>query len=170
MKMSKSAGALLKPHIPLLVCSLLEALSNLEPQYLNYLSLHIASNEDAQNKVCTVFYFMYMYFVYLKCSYFSLSVFSGFYGVWLVFLGHPVRQRLQPSSPHHLRRKKRRKRGRARLTRTLLMACTSIWSSWPTTTCSICLLSRCRCAHGVTSLMLLVACCRSTHVWMLCVF
>ena len=73
MKMSKSAGALLKPHIPLLVCSLLEALSNLEPQYLNYLSLHIASNEDAQNKVCTVFYFMYMYFVYLymytyKCS------------------------------------------------------------------------------------------------------
>ena len=68
--MSKSAGALLKPHIPLLVCSLLEALSNLEPQYLNYLSLHIASNEDAQNKVCTVFY-MYMHFVYMytyKCS------------------------------------------------------------------------------------------------------
>ena len=51
MKLSKSAGALLKPHIPLLVCALLEALSNLEPQYLNYLSLHIASNEDAQNKL-----------------------------------------------------------------------------------------------------------------------
>lgn len=51
MQMSKRAGVLLKPHIPLLVYSLLEALGSLEPQYLNYLSLHAASNEDVQNKV-----------------------------------------------------------------------------------------------------------------------
>ena len=51
MTLSKSAGALLKPHIPLLVASLLEALSTLEPQYLNYISLHVASNEEVQNKV-----------------------------------------------------------------------------------------------------------------------
>ena len=51
MKISKSAGKLLKPHIPLLVYALLEALTSLEPQYLNYVSLHVASNEDAQNRV-----------------------------------------------------------------------------------------------------------------------
>ena len=55
LQISKNAGALLKPHIATLVYSLLEALSGLEPQYLNYVSLHIASDEDAQNKVLASF-------------------------------------------------------------------------------------------------------------------
>ena len=51
MKMSKNAGSLLKPHIPLLVSALLEALSSLEPQMLNYLSLQVTNNQDSAEKV-----------------------------------------------------------------------------------------------------------------------
>lgn len=52
VKISKTAGKLLQPHIPLLVTALLEALSTLEPQYLNYLSLHATmSSEVTQDKV-----------------------------------------------------------------------------------------------------------------------
>ncbi|WAR24092.1 ECM29-like protein [Mya arenaria] len=39
LKISKNAGVLLKPHIPVLVTALLEAISGLEPQVMNYLSL-----------------------------------------------------------------------------------------------------------------------------------
>lgn len=51
MKMSKNAGVLLKPHIPLLVSALLEALSSLEPQEMNYLSLQFTNNQDTAEKV-----------------------------------------------------------------------------------------------------------------------
>lgn len=51
MKISKTAGALLKPHIPLLVVALLESMTTLEPQVFNYLSLHAASNQSTQDKV-----------------------------------------------------------------------------------------------------------------------
>ena len=51
VKISRAAGPLLKPHIPLMVVALLESLSELEPQYLNYLSLHAASSQVAQEKV-----------------------------------------------------------------------------------------------------------------------
>ena len=51
VKISKNAGVLLKPHIPLLSVALLESLSTLEPQYLNYVALHAASNEATQEKV-----------------------------------------------------------------------------------------------------------------------
>ncbi|KAK2167662.1 hypothetical protein LSH36_25g00006 [Paralvinella palmiformis] len=53
VKVSKSAGVLLKPHIPLLTVSLLESLSSLEPQFLNYASLHLASNEASLEKLDT---------------------------------------------------------------------------------------------------------------------
>ncbi|XP_020604939.1 proteasome-associated protein ECM29 homolog [Orbicella faveolata] len=48
VKISKNAGALLKPHIPLLVIALLESLSGLENQSMNYLSLQLHKREDAQ--------------------------------------------------------------------------------------------------------------------------
>jgi len=51
VKISKSAGSLLKPHISLLVVSLLESITTLEPQMVNYLSLHAAANQDAAEKV-----------------------------------------------------------------------------------------------------------------------
>ncbi|XP_023933323.1 proteasome-associated protein ECM29 homolog [Lingula anatina] len=51
VKISKNAGALLKPHIPLLVYNLLESVSGLEPQVLNYLSLRIGANQMAQEKL-----------------------------------------------------------------------------------------------------------------------
>jgi proteasome component ECM29 len=50
LEISRKAGALLKPHIPALVVALLEALSGLEPQVLNYLSFH-AGSQDTQDKV-----------------------------------------------------------------------------------------------------------------------
>lgn len=52
--MSKNAGVLLKPHIPVLVIALLESLSGLEPQVLNYLSLHAASNQETLEKVLSL--------------------------------------------------------------------------------------------------------------------
>ncbi|KAM8960529.1 proteasome adapter and scaffold protein ECM29 [Pelodytes ibericus] len=45
VKISKSAGELLKPHTPKLIPALLEALSVLEPQVLNYLSLRATDQE-----------------------------------------------------------------------------------------------------------------------------
>ncbi|XP_062455207.1 proteasome adapter and scaffold protein ECM29 isoform X4 [Rhea pennata] len=45
VKISKSAGSLLKPHTPKLIPALLESLSVLEPQVLNYLSLCATDQE-----------------------------------------------------------------------------------------------------------------------------
>ncbi|KAG9346893.1 hypothetical protein JZ751_005820 [Albula glossodonta] len=45
VKISKSAGSRLKPHTPRLVPALLESLSVLEPQVLNYLSLRATEQE-----------------------------------------------------------------------------------------------------------------------------
>ncbi|XP_064414526.1 proteasome adapter and scaffold protein ECM29 [Latimeria chalumnae] len=47
VKISKSAGAMLKPHAPKLIPALLESLSVLEPQLLNYLSLRATEQEKA---------------------------------------------------------------------------------------------------------------------------
>ncbi|KAJ7335387.1 hypothetical protein JRQ81_013328 [Phrynocephalus forsythii] len=47
VKISKSAGAMLKPHAPKLIPALLESLSVLEPQVLNYLSLRATDEEKA---------------------------------------------------------------------------------------------------------------------------
>ncbi|XP_014680930.1 PREDICTED: proteasome-associated protein ECM29 homolog [Priapulus caudatus] len=51
VKLSKNAGPLLKPHIAVLVAALLEALSELEPQMLNYLSLHAAQSQETLDKL-----------------------------------------------------------------------------------------------------------------------
>ncbi|NWX87191.1 ECM29 protein, partial [Nothoprocta ornata] len=45
VKISKSAGSMLKPHAPKLIPALLESLSVLEPQVLNYLSLCATDQE-----------------------------------------------------------------------------------------------------------------------------
>ncbi|XP_040217375.1 proteasome adapter and scaffold protein ECM29 isoform X2 [Rana temporaria] len=47
VKISKGAGELLKPHTPKLIPALLESLSVLEPQVLNYLSLRATDQEKA---------------------------------------------------------------------------------------------------------------------------
>ncbi|XP_071476195.1 proteasome adapter and scaffold protein ECM29-like [Diadema antillarum] len=49
--MSSNAGDAIKPHIPQLVIALLEALSGLEPQLMNYISLHVGSDENTQEKL-----------------------------------------------------------------------------------------------------------------------
>jgi len=49
--MSKNAGKFLKPHIHVLVPVMLESLSGLESQSLNYLSLRVAGREDIQQKL-----------------------------------------------------------------------------------------------------------------------
>ena len=51
LKISKNAGSLLKPHIPVLVTALLEAVSGLEPQVLNYFSLRVADSQATQDRV-----------------------------------------------------------------------------------------------------------------------
>ncbi|XP_031556184.1 proteasome adapter and scaffold protein ECM29-like [Actinia tenebrosa] len=51
LKISKNAGTLLKPHISVLVIALLQSLSELEPQSMNYMSLHLHKNEDVQEKL-----------------------------------------------------------------------------------------------------------------------
>lgn len=48
VKISKSAGAMLKPHAPKLIPALLESLSVLEPQVLNYLSLRATEQEKVR--------------------------------------------------------------------------------------------------------------------------
>ncbi|XP_046357928.2 proteasome adapter and scaffold protein ECM29-like isoform X1 [Haliotis rufescens] len=50
LQISKNAGALMKPHIPVLVAALLEAVSGLEPQVMNYLSFHV-STQATQEKL-----------------------------------------------------------------------------------------------------------------------
>ncbi|KAM9449576.1 proteasome adapter and scaffold protein ECM29 [Clarias gariepinus] len=47
VKISKAAGGCLKPHAPRLIPALLEALSVLEPQVLNYLSLRATEQEKS---------------------------------------------------------------------------------------------------------------------------
>nr|XP_033782200.1 proteasome adapter and scaffold protein ECM29 isoform X1 [Geotrypetes seraphini] len=47
VKISKNASAMLKPHAPKLIPALLESLSALEPQVLNYLSLRATEQEKA---------------------------------------------------------------------------------------------------------------------------
>ncbi|KAJ7417539.1 proteasome-associated protein ECM29 isoform X2 [Willisornis vidua] len=47
VKISKSAGSMLKPHAPKLIPALLESLSVLEPQVLNYLSFSATDQEKA---------------------------------------------------------------------------------------------------------------------------
>lgn len=51
MKVSKTAGARLKPHASRLIPALLEALSTLEPQVLNYLSLRATEQEKVPSVV-----------------------------------------------------------------------------------------------------------------------
>ena len=51
LKISKNAGVLLRPHVSLLVVSLLESVTTLEPQMMNYLSLHAAANQATADKV-----------------------------------------------------------------------------------------------------------------------
>jgi len=55
LKISKNAGVLLRPHVSLLVVSLLESVTTLEPQMMNYLSLHAAANQAAADKVLSYF-------------------------------------------------------------------------------------------------------------------
>ncbi|CAA6669169.1 unnamed protein product [Spirodela intermedia] len=43
MKLSKGAGVALRPHLPELVCCMLESLSSLEDQRLNYVEFHAAN-------------------------------------------------------------------------------------------------------------------------------
>ncbi|XP_068658632.1 uncharacterized protein [Aristolochia californica] len=43
MKLSKGAGTAIRPHLPDLVCCMLESLSSLEDQRLNYIELHAAN-------------------------------------------------------------------------------------------------------------------------------
>lgn len=49
VKISKAAGGCLKPHAPRLIPALLEALSVLEPQVLNYLSLRATEQEKVSS-------------------------------------------------------------------------------------------------------------------------
>ena len=51
VKISKNAGSLLKPHIPVLVVTLLESLSGLEPQKLNYLSLQLQKDDNMHERL-----------------------------------------------------------------------------------------------------------------------
>ncbi|XP_005102218.1 proteasome adapter and scaffold protein ECM29 [Aplysia californica] len=50
LQISRNAGALLKPNIPVLVSALLEAVSGLEPDVINYLSLHMGT-QASQDKL-----------------------------------------------------------------------------------------------------------------------
>lgn len=51
VKISKTAGARLKPHAARLIPALLEALSTLEPQVLNYLSLRATEQEKVTSRI-----------------------------------------------------------------------------------------------------------------------
>ena len=55
MKISKTAGARLKPHASRLIPALLEALSTLEPQVLNYLSLRATEQEKVTSDMHRIF-------------------------------------------------------------------------------------------------------------------
>ncbi|CAH1774881.1 unnamed protein product [Owenia fusiformis] len=49
VEISKKSGKLLKPHVPLLTGALLESLSGLENQALNYVSLQYSSSQESQD-------------------------------------------------------------------------------------------------------------------------
>ncbi|CAI9736898.1 adapter and scaffold ECM29-like [Octopus vulgaris] len=52
LKISKNAGKLIKPHIPVLTIALLEAVSGLEPQVMNYLAVKAeAGSQGTQEKL-----------------------------------------------------------------------------------------------------------------------
>ncbi|XP_070562742.1 proteasome adapter and scaffold protein ECM29-like isoform X2 [Ptychodera flava] len=51
VKISKNAGKLIQPHVTQLVIALLESLSGLEPQVMNYLALHVSKNQETQEKL-----------------------------------------------------------------------------------------------------------------------
>ncbi|CAG5117500.1 unnamed protein product, partial [Candidula unifasciata] len=53
LEISRNAGALLKPNIPVLVTALLEATSGLEPEVINYLSLQLGS-QAGQDKLDSI--------------------------------------------------------------------------------------------------------------------
>ncbi|KAJ3256608.1 hypothetical protein HK103_005242 [Boothiomyces macroporosus] len=53
LKLTKTGGVLLKPHIVELVCTLMEALSSLEPQSMNYLAFHASSYNISQSDLET---------------------------------------------------------------------------------------------------------------------
>lgn len=55
VKISKTAGARLKPHASRLIPALLEALSTLEPQVLNYLSLRATEQEKVTSGTSCLF-------------------------------------------------------------------------------------------------------------------
>ncbi|MBN3306147.1 ECM29 protein, partial [Amia calva] len=54
VKISKSAGCRLKPHAPRLIPALLESLSVLEPQVLNYLSLRATEQEKVRGRLLSL--------------------------------------------------------------------------------------------------------------------
>jgi len=54
VKVTKNAGALIKPHMQKFIRSLLESLSGLEPQYLNTLSLQLSQSQETQDKLDTI--------------------------------------------------------------------------------------------------------------------
>uniref|UniRef100_A0A672TKM5 Ecm29 proteasome adaptor and scaffold n=1 Tax=Strigops habroptila TaxID=2489341 RepID=A0A672TKM5_STRHB len=61
VKISKSAGSMLKPHAPKLIPALLESLSVLEPQVLNYLSLCATEQEkNRDNKDLSFIHLQYL--------------------------------------------------------------------------------------------------------------
>ncbi len=70
VKISKTAGPMLRPHISVLVVALLESLSTLEPQYLNYLALQVSSSQDTQEKVRK----SEILYRYRTCMYFFLNI------------------------------------------------------------------------------------------------
>jgi len=51
VSVSQNAGKFLRPHIHMLVPIMLESLSGLEPQYLNYVALRVSGSEEAQEKL-----------------------------------------------------------------------------------------------------------------------
>lgn len=51
MAVSKNAGPFLKPHIHTLVPLMLESLSGLENQSLNYLALRVAGREEVEQRL-----------------------------------------------------------------------------------------------------------------------
>ena len=51
MKITKSAGALLKPHLSILIPALLEATSELEGTEIGYLSSRLANDPGVQEKL-----------------------------------------------------------------------------------------------------------------------
>jgi proteasome component ECM29 len=49
LKLCKTSGILLKPHVTNIICTFLESLSSLEPQFYNYLTFHSESYSISQN-------------------------------------------------------------------------------------------------------------------------